>query len=45
MILYGTALATESGPVEFFDDIYGLDHKLERLLGLPRLSRGTPVGD
>ena len=41
MILYGTALATEAGPVEFFDDIYGLDSKLERLLGLPRLSRGT----
>lgn len=45
MILYGTALATEAGPVEFFDDIYGLDRKLERLLGLPRLGRGTQAND
>ena len=34
MILYGTAMATEAGPVEFFDDIYGLDRKLESQLGL-----------
>jgi murein L,D-transpeptidase YcbB/YkuD len=34
MILYGTALATEAGAVEFFDDIYGHDRKLETLLGL-----------
>jgi L,D-transpeptidase YcbB len=34
LILYGTALATEAGPVLFFDDIYGYDRKLERQLGL-----------
>ena len=34
LILYGTALATEAGPVLFFDDIYGLDRKLEQQLGL-----------
>lgn len=34
MVLYGTALATESGPIDFFDDIYGHDRKLEALLGL-----------
>jgi L,D-transpeptidase YcbB len=34
LILYGTALATEAGPVYFFDDIYGYDRKLERQLGL-----------
>jgi len=32
MILYGTAMATESGQVLFFDDIYGHDEKLEKLL-------------
>jgi len=32
MILYGTVLATESGDVLFFDDIYGHDKKLEALL-------------
>ncbi|MDE2347816.1 MAG: L,D-transpeptidase family protein [Gammaproteobacteria bacterium] len=32
MILYGTAVATESGRVLFFDDIYGQDRKLEALL-------------
>jgi len=32
MILYGTALATEAGPVLFFDDIYGYDRRLERML-------------
>jgi murein L,D-transpeptidase YcbB/YkuD len=35
LILYGTALATEAGPIQFFDDIYGYDKKLERELGLP----------
>jgi murein L,D-transpeptidase YcbB/YkuD len=35
LILYATALATEAGPVMFFDDIYGYDRKLERQLGLP----------
>jgi murein L,D-transpeptidase YcbB/YkuD len=34
MVLYGTALATEAGPIEFFDDIYGHDRNLEALLGL-----------
>ncbi len=34
LILYATALATEAGPVLFFDDIYGYDKKLERSLGL-----------
>jgi hypothetical protein len=34
MILYGTAMATEGGPVQFFDDIYGHDRKLEALLSL-----------
>ncbi|HEV3181570.1 MAG TPA: L,D-transpeptidase family protein [Steroidobacteraceae bacterium] len=34
LILYGTALATEAGPVLFFDDLYGLDKKLERQLSL-----------
>jgi len=34
LILYGTALATEDGPILFFDDLYGLDKKLERQLGL-----------
>jgi murein L,D-transpeptidase YcbB/YkuD len=32
MILYGTAIATESGQMLFFDDIYGHDQKLEELL-------------
>jgi murein L,D-transpeptidase YcbB/YkuD len=34
LILYGTALATEAGPIQFFDDLYGLDKKLELQLGL-----------
>ena len=34
LILYGTALATEAGPVFFFEDIYGYDKRLERELGL-----------
>jgi murein L,D-transpeptidase YcbB/YkuD len=33
-ILYGTAMATEDGQVQFFDDIYGHDRKLEALLSL-----------
>jgi murein L,D-transpeptidase YcbB/YkuD len=32
MILYGTAMATEAGTVQFFDDIYGHDAKLAKLL-------------
>ena len=38
MILYTTALATEAGPVLFFEDIYGYDRKLEKLMGL------APIG-
>jgi len=34
LILYATALATEAGPVLFFEDLYGYDQKLERQLGL-----------
>jgi murein L,D-transpeptidase YcbB/YkuD len=34
LILYATALATEAGPILFFDDIYGYDKKLEQQLGL-----------
>ena len=34
IILYGTVLAKEDGEVLFFDDLYGQDHRLERLLGL-----------
>lgn len=32
MILYGTALATEAGPIDFFDDLYGHDRRLAQLL-------------
>jgi len=32
MILYATALATEAGPVDFFDDVYGNDRRLAALL-------------
>ena len=32
MIVYGTAMATETGQVLFFDDIYGHDDRLEKLL-------------
>jgi murein L,D-transpeptidase YcbB/YkuD len=39
MILYGTALATEAGSIQFFDDIYGHDRKLESLLGLEPIPR------
>jgi len=35
LILYGTALATEDGKTLFFNDIYGHDLRLERLLRLP----------
>ncbi len=34
LILYGTAMATEDGQVQFFDDIYGHDRRLETLLSL-----------
>jgi L,D-transpeptidase YcbB len=32
MILYGTAIATEAGEIQFFDDIYGHDRRLAALL-------------
>ena len=32
LVLYGTALAKEDGQVMFFNDIYGHDRRLERLL-------------
>ena len=32
MVLYGTALATEAGPVLFFDNLYGHDRRLDALL-------------
>jgi len=38
MILYGTAMATEAGPIDFFADVYGHDAKLEKLLGLTPIS-------
>lgn len=44
MILYGTALATEAGPVRFFDDIYGHDAKLARLLHLDPIVTGRSGG-
>ncbi|MGA2191188.1 MAG: L,D-transpeptidase family protein, partial [Steroidobacteraceae bacterium] len=31
-IVYGTALATEDGNIQFFDDIYGHDQRLEAAL-------------
>ncbi|MGD9599713.1 MAG: murein L,D-transpeptidase [Steroidobacteraceae bacterium] len=34
LIVYGTAVATEQGSIYFFDDIYGNDARLTRLLGL-----------
>jgi L,D-transpeptidase YcbB len=33
MVLYGTVMATEAGPIQFFDDIYGHDQRLASLLG------------
>jgi L,D-transpeptidase YcbB len=41
MILYGTVMATEGGPVQFFDDIYGHDRKLEELLFLRPVNRAA----
>jgi murein L,D-transpeptidase YcbB/YkuD len=41
MILYGTVLAKEDGEVLFFDDLYGQDRRLERLLGLAPIERAT----
>jgi len=41
MILYGTVLAKEDGEVLFFDDLYGQDRQLERLLGLAPITTAT----
>jgi murein L,D-transpeptidase YcbB/YkuD len=41
MILYGTVLAKEDGEVLFFDDLYGQDRRLERLLGLAPVTSAT----
>jgi murein L,D-transpeptidase YcbB/YkuD len=38
-IVYGTAVATESGTVLFFDDIYGHDASLQRQLEISRQPR------
>lgn len=38
MILYATVLATEEGPILFFDDLYGLDRRLAQLLETPGTS-------
>ena len=32
LILYGTAVVKEDGEIQFFDDIYGYDAALERVL-------------
>jgi murein L,D-transpeptidase YcbB/YkuD len=37
LILYGTAIVDDSGQVHFYDDIYGHDAALERVL-----ARGYP---
>jgi len=38
-IVYGTAIATESGSVMFFEDIYGHDARLARVMDASRLPR------
>jgi len=43
MILYATAMATEAGPVLFFDDIYGHDRKLGALLHLAPVNSSVPA--
>jgi len=42
MVLYGTAMATEAGPVQFFEDIYGHDRRLEALLHLAPVNSPAP---
>jgi murein L,D-transpeptidase YcbB/YkuD len=37
LIVYGTAMALENGEAQFFEDIYGHDAKLEKLLRKIRL--------
>jgi murein L,D-transpeptidase YcbB/YkuD len=38
-IVYGTAVARENGSVLFFEDIYGHDASLQRLLEVSRQPR------
>jgi murein L,D-transpeptidase YcbB/YkuD len=40
--VYGTALATEDGRVQFFDDIYGHDQRLEEALNSRRPRTAAP---
>ena len=32
LIVYGTAIVPENGTTEFFQDIYGFDKRLEKLI-------------
>ncbi len=41
MILYATAVATESGRLYLLDDLYGLDRELEQRLGLTAIAGST----
>jgi murein L,D-transpeptidase YcbB/YkuD len=43
MIFYITAMASEAGPVLFFDDIYGHDSKLEALLHLAPVNSAATI--
>ena len=49
LILYATALATEAGPMWFFDDIYGYDENFEGRRVLRRCADSSqsalPVAD
>lgn len=42
LILYGTAMVTESGEVRFFDDVYGIDRVLDEALRKPRWRKPAP---
>ena len=43
IILYGTVLAKEDGEVLFFDDLYGQDRRLERLLALAPVTKNRQL--
>ena len=43
IILYGTVLAKEDGEVLFFDDLYGQDRRLERLLALAPVAKNRQL--
>jgi murein L,D-transpeptidase YcbB/YkuD len=45
LVLYGTAVVMEDGEVCFFDDIYGLDVDLERILAGRHTFLSTPPGE